>query len=274
MKLSRPWREPVDIAVPEDLQARLPDAPLVATILARRSLSNHQQVETVLSAAGYQPAPPGEFPDMPRAVARIAQAVHQHERICIWGDFDTDGQTSTTLLVQGLSELGADVIFYIPDRATESHGIHIPSLQKQIERGASLVVSCDTGIADHAGVDYAKSCGIDLIITDHHVLPPVLPGADAIINPHLLPDGHPLSALPGVGVAYKLLEALFLEFQVPGQLEKYLDLVAIGIIADVATLSADTWYLARRGLEVLRSTDRLGLKTLFTLADIDPAGIN
>ena len=128
--------------------------------------------------------------------------------ICVWGDFDVDGQTSTALLVQTLRALGANVIYYIPIRGKESHGVHIESLKPIIDNGAKLIVTCDTGITAHEAVDYANSRGVDVVITDHHDLGETLPNAKAIVNPKLLPKDHLLANLAGVGVAYKFAEAL------------------------------------------------------------------
>ena len=146
---------------------------------------------------------------MDTAVDRILLAIRSDEEICIWGDFDVDGQTSTALLVQTLTALGADVTYHIPIRAVSSHGVHITQLTEIIDRGVKLILTCDTGITAHEAVDYAKSHGVDFVITDHHDLGEVLPDAVAVVNPKLLPKrsstGH---ILAGVGVAYKLAEAI------------------------------------------------------------------
>ena len=119
-----------------------------------------------------------------------------------------DGQTSTTLLVQTLQAVGANVSFYIPIRGKESHGVHIESLKPIIDNNAKLIITCDTGITAHEAIDYANSRGVDVIVTDHHDLGETLPNAKVIINPKLLPKDHPLADLAGVGVAYKLAEAI------------------------------------------------------------------
>ncbi len=128
--------------------------------------------------------------------------------ICVWGDFDVDGQTSTTVLVQTLQALGANVLYYIPIRGKESHGVHIETLKPLIDNGAKLIITCDTGITAYEAIDYANSRGVDVVVTDHHELGETLPNARVIINPKLLPEDHLLANLAGVGVAYKLAEAL------------------------------------------------------------------
>jgi single-stranded-DNA-specific exonuclease len=205
---------------------------------------------------------------MGKAVEILETAIQQGKLIGVWGDFDVDGQTSTTLLVSALKELGAKVIFHIPIRATESHGINLPNLEPLVHDGVQVLLTCDTGISSHEAVTYAREQGLQVVITDHHDLPPSLPDADAIINSKMLPTDHPLSALPGVGVAYKLIEELYLRQDRAEALDKFLDLVALGIVADVALLHGDTRYLLQRGLAILRQTQRLGLQTLFNTADL------
>ncbi|HQU37063.1 MAG TPA: DHH family phosphoesterase, partial [Anaerolineales bacterium] len=147
--------------------------------------------------------PSALFPNIESATEIIQLAIQRKDRICVWGDFDVDGQTSTALLVQTLQSLGADVMYYIPIRGKESHGVHIESLAPIIDGGIKLLVTCDTGITAHEAIDYANSRGVDVVVTDHHDLGETLPNAKAIINPKLLPNEHPLKNLAGVGVAYK-----------------------------------------------------------------------
>ncbi len=287
--MPRHWLKPKPISVPDDLKAAVGGHSLVAQTLARRGISDPDSARAFLDPNYYIPTPASELPGLNEAADHIERAIHGGESILVWGDFDVDGQTATTLLVEALRDLGAEVIYYIPIRATEGHGIQITSLQGQIETPRpgvstpSLLLTCDTGIAEHEAVDYAKARGLTVVITDHHDLPASLPNADAIVNAKLLPEGHPLSALPGVGVAYKLVEELYDRRrrtnngeQMPPSLaahhsaDKYLDLVALGIVADVALQTGDTRYLLQRGLEALRHSQRLGLQTLFKTAELIP----
>ncbi len=188
----------------------------------------------------------------------------------MWGDFDVDGQTSTTLLVQALRALNANVVHYIPIRGRESHGVHIETLEPIITNGARLLLTCDTGITAHAAVEYANSRGVDVVITDHHDLGETLPAAKAIVNPKLLPKDHSLASLAGVGVAYKLAEALLDDgpstTDHAASSSDLLDLVALGLIADVALLKGETRALVQRGIQALRYTDRAGLKAMAELS--------
>ncbi|MBN2003699.1 MAG: single-stranded-DNA-specific exonuclease RecJ [Anaerolineae bacterium] len=268
------WIDPILVQVPQALQDFVGGHPLVAETLVRRGVTTVAAAKAFLDPNAYTPASPSEFSAMGQAVTRIAHAIQHKESICVWGDFDVDGQTATTLLVSTLRDLGANVTYHIPVRETESHGINVPQLQTEIEKGTQLFLTCDTGIAAMEGIAYAKAHAVDTIITDHHEPPPELPPAHAILNPHLLPHGHPLQTLPGVGVAYKLSEALYEWAKRPGDAVRHLDLVALGIVADVALQTNDTRYLLQRGLEILRQTQRLGLQELMRWANLNPSGIN
>ncbi len=262
------WLQPSSVSIPPALAQAAGGHPLVAQVLAQRGMVDPDRARAFLDPACYTPASPFDLPGMDRAVERVQQAIAAGDRIAIWGDFDVDGQTATTLLVQALRSLDADVIFHIPVRAEEGHGVNLPSLQRLIDDGARLVVTCDTGIDAHEAVDHACQRGVDLVITDHHDLPATLPPASAVVNPKLLPAGHPLGTLPGVGVAYKLAEAL------APDAGRHLDLVALGIVADVAFQTGDSRYLLQRGLASLRQTERLGVQAMLELAEVNPAWLN
>ena len=250
----------------EQTQANLLEiSPLLAQLLVQRGIKTPDQARAFLDPQHYVPAPPAELPDLKNAAALLGNAVTQGTRILVWGDFDVDGQTATALLVSALRQMGADVVYYIPHRLRESHGILVPSLRQQLdEHNPGLLLTCDTGVSAHEAVDYTKQRGLTAIITDHHDLPPTLPSADAVVNPKRLPDEHPLASLPGVGVAYKLIEHMRSD-----QAAEYLDLVALGIVADVATLTHDTRYLLQTGLKRLQNTTRPGLQALIDVAGLD-----
>ncbi len=265
-----PWTEAQPVTVPERLQHYVEGHPLVGQILVRRGFRSIEEARPFLEADAYTPTPASALQGIDQAVDRIRTAIADEEPICVWGDFDVDGQTATTILVSTLRDLGAEVWYHIPVRNIESHGIQVPWLEEELDRGARLILSCDTGIDAHEAVTYAKTRDVDVIITDHHELPETLPDADVIINPHLGPPDHPLATLPGAGVAFKLAEALYARLRTPERTANLLDLVALGIVADVARLQGDARYLLQRGLDALRRTSRLGLQTLMKLADIEP----
>lgn len=267
------WLERQDIQIPNHLTAAVGGHRLVAQALVQRGLKDAAAARAFLDPAHYAPTDPEQLPGLTDAVDLLQRAIHGGETICVWGDFDVDGQTATTLLVSSLQGLGARVVYHIPVRERESHGVGLPVLKGILEGEAggrpSVLLTCDTGISAHEAVAYAQKNGVTVIVTDHHDLPPSLPEAAAIINPKLLPAGHPLGALPGVGVAYKLMEAMYLSAGRPAEIELQLDLAALGIVADLAVLAADTRYLLQRGLERLRYTARPGLRAMLELVELD-----
>jgi single-stranded-DNA-specific exonuclease len=264
------WREPKPVTVEESLRNAVGGHPVVAESLVRRGITSPDAAQRFLNPALYTPAAASDLPDMDKAVSRLQQAIRNHEPILVWGDFDVDGQTSTALLVSALRDLGANVSYHIPNRFTDGHGIQTPMLKTLLDAGASLLVTCDTGITAHEAIDYAQGRGVDVIITDHHALPETLPAAYATVNPMLLPENHPLRELPGVGTAYKVMQALYGS----QSSDHLLDLVAVGIVADVMVQVADTRYLLQRGLDVLRNNPRPGFKAMMARAEIDPTYFN
>ncbi len=228
-----------------------------AQLLYQRGIFEPEQVDAFLSTEAYQPTSAFEFPEMQQAIARIQKAYEQGETIAIWGDFDADGITATSVLWEGLGQFftqGDRLVFYIPDRLKESHGVSIrglDDLRSQCEcagKSVNLIITCDTGSTSLEAINYANELGIDVIVTDHHTLPDERPHVVAIINPRYLSNGHPLFHLSGVAVAYKLMEALYETLpEVPQQpLENLLDLVAIGLVADLVQLTGDCRYLAQK----------------------------
>ncbi len=281
--MARPWLEPVPITVPAALAAAVGGHPLVAQTLVRRGITTPEAAAAFLDPAACTPAPAESLAGLLAAVERLETACRRREPICVWGDFDVDGQTATALLVSTLADLGARVTHHIPVRATEGHGVNIDALARVIADGARVILTCDTGITAVEAAAFARKHGVDFIVTDHHDPPAVLPAALAIVNPKLatdrerpVPADRPaaasvaLVALPGVGVAYKLAEALYRRASRPEAAEALLDLVALGIVADLAELIGDTRALLQRGLSALRRTRRLGLQALMEAAELEP----
>lgn len=268
------WIEPRPVTVPPELSAAVGGHPLIAELLARRGLADPARALAFLDPNAYVPAPAEDMPGMRAACERIEAGLERAERIWVWGDFDVDGQTSTALLVETLRLLGGRPRYYIPVRATESHGVHIPSLERIRREGADLLLTCDTGITAHDALQWARTAGLEVIVTDHHALGDTLPPALAHLTPRLLPPGHPQETLPGVGTAYLLAEALLHRAGKGEEAARLLDLVALGIVADVALQRDDARYLLQRGLDRLRLTERAGLRAMYRLAEIQPSGIN
>jgi single-stranded-DNA-specific exonuclease len=248
--------------------------PFVAGRLFQRGINTPEAVRAFLDPQAYSPTPPELLPGLSSVADRLETAIRKRESICVWGDFDVDGQTSTAILFETLQDLEADVIFHIPVRASEGHGVNILHLQEILDQGARLILTCDTGITAHAAVEYAASRGVDMLITDHHDLPESLPLAVAVTNPKLLPTGHPLATLSGSGVAYKLSEELYVRFGRVDEASRHLDLATLGLVADLARLTGDARYLVQLGLETLRHTQRLGLQIMMEMAELVPAALS
>ncbi len=221
-------------------------------------------------------------PAVDKAVMRIRQAIRSGELIIVYGDFDADGVTSTALLVQVLGALGAHVAPYIPHRVDEGYGLNGAALQKLARRGARLVITVDCGIRSVEDVAEGRARGLDIIITDHHSIGPELPPAYAVINPKLDDCPYTEAMLAGVGVAYRLAEALLaVDRQMrrsPGPAldpECLLDLVAIGTVADLAPLNRpENRALVRRGLEVINKAQRPGVRALIEVANMKTGELN
>lgn len=261
------WILPPQTPVPADLLAWAKDN-LLARLLVQRGVTTVSAAQAFIDPEFYEPAPPADLPALPAAVEMLAQAINRQTPICVWGDFDVDGQTSTALLVSILRQLGAEVRYHVPNRLTEGHGIRLEKLAEVLSAGAKLILTCDTGIEAHDAVEAVHCAGAKIIITDHHDLPDTLPPAEAVVNPKRLPAGHPLRELPGVGAAYKLAEALATACHRRDLIEPLLDLAALGIVVDVALQTGDTRYLLQRGLQVLRRTERPGLLALIQMCNL------
>ncbi|NET83457.1 MAG: single-stranded-DNA-specific exonuclease RecJ [Moorea sp. SIO1F2] len=229
-----------------------------AQLLWQRGIREEKQLAGFLNPDLYQPTSPFDFgQEMKWAVKRLRQAREAGEKVAIWGDFDADGITATSVLWEGLGQFfwqHQQLSYYIPNRLTESHGLNCPGIDQLNAAGVKLIVTCDTGSTNLREIDYAHQLGMDVIITDHHTLPDDRPPVVSIINSRYFAESHPLFHLSGVAVAYKLVEAMYQRSpNIPQQrLEALLDLVAIGLIADLVELSGDCRYLAQRGIEQLK----------------------
>ncbi|MEM9448441.1 MAG: single-stranded-DNA-specific exonuclease RecJ [Cyanobacteria bacterium P01_E01_bin.6] len=230
-----------------------------AQLLWQRGIQASDQLDSFVNPEAYLPTPASAFgEEMEWAIARLIKARQSHEKVAIWGDFDADGVTATSVLWEGIGQFfprGDRLSYIIPNRLKESHGLSIHGLDALADQGITLIVTCDTGSTNLAEIDHANGLGIDIIVTDHHTLPSVRPHVTAIINPRSLPSDHPLAHLSGVAVAYKLIEALYTALpDIPSlPLTQLLDLVAIGLIADLVELKRDCRYLAQVGIRQLQT---------------------
>ncbi|MFC2010876.1 single-stranded-DNA-specific exonuclease RecJ [Chloroflexota bacterium] len=244
-------------------------SPLIAQLLYNRGLTEPSQLESFITADDRLSCDPFLLPGMNQAVTRIYQALLSGENIVIYGDFDTDGITATALLVQGLSILNCKAAPYIPHRLTEGYGLKTSALEDLYRQGASLVITVDCGITALSEVKKARQMGLDIVITDHHTPPAVVPPANAVVNPKLPDSNYPFTELAGVGVALKLLQALFQGIGKEKQLNELLDLVALGTVADMVPLLGENRYLVKQGLKLLSASPRLGIREIITRAGLN-----
>lgn len=236
----------------------------VANLVYQRGIQTEEALRDFLEPSLDQLHDPYELHDMDKAVTRIRQAIENYEQILIYGDYDADGMTSASIVKEALEQLGAECQVYLPNRFTDGYGPNASVYKYFIEnQGVSLIVTVDNGVAGHEAIELAQSMGVDVIVTDHHSMPEVLPDAYAIIHPEHPEADYPFKHLAGCGVAFKLATALLEEVQV-----ELLDLVAIGTIADMVSLTDENRILVKYGLSILKNTQRIGLQELFKIAGI------
>jgi single-stranded-DNA-specific exonuclease len=249
-----------DILKGSDNSAGLP--PLLIQLLYNRGVRRPEDFRAFLSSDRSLLGDPFLLPDMEKAVARIKLALASGETMGIYGDFDADGITSTATLVQGLGLLGGKTIPYIPHRQTEGHGLTTVVLKALREQGVSLVITVDCGVTDVNEVKQAAKIGVDIIITDHHSPLNEIPEAIAVIDPKLQGSAYPFTQLAGVGVAFKLLQALFRGTGKEEQIDAVLDLVAIGTIADMSPPLGENRFFISEGLKWMNSRPRPAIRAL------------
>ena len=235
---------------------------VTAGALLCRGLLSAEDVAAFLQMDGRRVFNPFLLPDMEAAVERLERAAEAGEKIAVFGDYDADGVTATTLLYTYFSERGLPVSYYIPTRLEEGYGMNETAVRRLAEEGVTLIVTVDCGVACHEEVALARELGVDVIVTDHHECPPELPDAVAVIDPKRPDSNYPFSELAGVGVAFKLVSALEGESEIPALLARFSDLVAVGSLADVVPLLSENRILVQLGLNVLRHSPRQGLKAL------------
>ena len=243
-------------------------APLIATILLNRGITEPDSFITPSEKALLDPF---LMLGMEKATERILKAIKDGEKIAIYGDYDVDGITSTAIMVKFLRSHNADVIYYIPDRHEEGYGINMDAINKIHAAGVTLLITVDCGITAVKEIAYAKELGIETIITDHHECKEETPDAFCLLNPKQPDCQYPFKRLAGVGVAFKLLQALTIKmhFHMRELIDEYIDFVAIGTIADVMPLVGENRIIVKRGLELLKYTVNRGIRALADVAEIN-----
>ena len=247
----------------DNLEKELGISRILATLLAQQGIDSTEQAKKFFEPSMEEIHDPTLLHDMDKAVERIEQAVEKQEQITIYGDYDADGITSTSLMYETLLSIGANVNYYVPNRFTDGYGPNMDAYQRLIDNGTQLFITVDNGVSGKNVIDKVMEAGVDVVITDHHELPADLPNAVAIVHPRYPGSNYPFPDLSGVGVAFKVAWALTGEFPV-----EELDLVAIGEIADVVNVTDENHALISYGIQQLRQGMRPGLAALMKLADI------
>jgi single-stranded-DNA-specific exonuclease len=254
---------------PEEAYQALPDQPrLLAALLWRRGVRTSEEAGRFLSPDWERDVhDPFLFADMRKAVDRIMRARDGGEKIVVHGDYDADGVSGSVILHSTLKELGADASVYLPHREKEGYGIAPATIEKLAAEGTKVIITCDCGISNGAEIALAVERGIDVIITDHHTLPPALPPAYAILHPLRQGETYPFRHLTGGGVAFKLCQALWREAKLAEGRDKWLlDMVSISTVADMGALVGENRALVHYGLKVLAKTRRVGLAAMMDSA--------
>lgn len=254
------------------------DVPLiVARVLINRGITTAEQYLDFISPSTDALHDPFLLPDMEIAASRLAKAVKEKEHICVHGDYDADGVTSTAILVRMLRALGANVRYHLPHRKRGGYDLKIATVEELEGLGVTLIVTCDCGISASEAIGRASELGIDVIVTDHHEPGEALPTAHAVVNPKRADSNYPFRELAGVGVAYKLAQGVvrLLDANEESFKSRFMDLVALGTIADVVPLVGENRIFVKQGLLDIPKTKKLGLQTLLRATNIiqKPAGV-
>lgn len=249
--------------------------PLLAMMLDIRGITKEEDVINFLQE-NKDFSDPFLMKDMDKAVERITTAVENGEKICVYGDYDADGVTSTSLLYSYLRDsLGADVMFYIPTRTGEGYGMNKGAVDKIHSLGVTLIITVDNGISAREEIDYANSLGIDTVVTDHHIPSGAIPKAVAVVNAHQKDDKSPFKDFSGVGVAFKLVMAIEGEYaDVDSLLENFSDIATLGTIGDIVPLVGENRTLVKNGLRHIQNSDRIGINAMKQESGIAEKEIN
>ena len=244
-----------------------------ARLLYNRGVRSRAQADAFLAADQRLSNDPFLLPDMRQAVDRLRRAVEARETIGVFGDFDADGLTGAAVVTTALTELGAKVVPYLPDRTSEGHGLNPLAVGSIRAQGVTTMVTVDCGSTAVDEVELASTLGIDTIVTDHHTMSGSLPGATAVVNPKRNGSEYPYLGLTGAGLSYKLVEALWADLEKPLP-EHLLEIAALGTVADVGPLTGENRYIVKRGLELLNSTSHPGIEALIARCRLEKGKID
>jgi len=258
---------------PEGDLATAPYPPLIRHLLWHRGVRTPAEAAAFIDGAVVE-YDPMLLPDIEPALDRLRRAINEGELSAVYGDFDVDGITASTILIEGLRGLGGRVEPYLPDRFSEGYGVNIAAIDKLHAQGVSLIVTADCGTSSVAEIEHARKLGIDTIILDHHTIPPELPAAVALVNPKRAENRYPESELASGGLAFKVMAALYDAIGRSWDPQRYIDLVALSTVCDVAPLQNENRTLVRRGLSALQRTERPGLRALVEVSGLKNAQLD
>ena len=254
--------------IPDEVLKACNNDELIARLMFNRGINTLEKAEKILDNSKYTPYNPLTFPRIDEAVDIVLNSINNNEKIAIYGDYDADGVTATTLLVDALRKINADVSYHVPDRFSEGYGMNCDVVRQLAEEGVKTIITCDCGIANFNEIDLAKEINIKVVLTDHHTIGADIPNADVVINPKLLEEGHQAREISGCATAYYLIKAIYNRLNLEGA-DNYLDLVALSTIADVMPLIGESRYLLKKGFPLLMEPKRVGLKALLNVANIN-----
>lgn len=264
--MQKTWNlKKVDNELLERIEKKYGVSKIMAKLLCARNIE-FDEIDNYLNGTLDDLLDPFEIKDMDKLVERVDIAIKNKEKICIYGDYDVDGITSITILYQFLTNLGAQVMYYLPDRLIEGYGLNNNALNEIKSKGVSLVITVDCGITAIEETKYANEIGLDMCITDHHECSEELPNAIAIVNPKRHDSTYSFRVLAGVGVAFKCITALSKKYNLDKEeYLKYLDIVSIGTISDIVPLVGENRIISRYGLNMMKNTNNIGLRALLKL---------
>ena len=236
---------------------------LVSTILVNRGITDEEQIKVFLTPSRNDFHDPYLLPDIEKAVKRIIDAIEKNEKVIIYGDYDVDGITSITVLKQFLEQRGLKCDYYIPNRLQEGYGLNKQAIEGFATQGYTLMITVDCGISGKTEIDFANELKIDTIVTDHHEPLEILPNAIAVLDPKRLDSKYPFRELAGVGVVFKLIQALGIKLNLDAkEYLKFLDIVCVGTISDIVPLIDENRVIAKLGLKLVEQTRNIGLKSI------------
>jgi single-stranded-DNA-specific exonuclease len=259
---------------PEGELAAASYPPLVRHLLWHRGIRTVAEADAFMDPSHAEVNDPLLLPDAEPALDRLQQAIRNGEPIAVYGDFDVDGVTASAIFIEGLRGLGARVDSYLPDRFSEGYGVNTAAIETLATQGVRLIITADCGTSSIDEIAHARNLGVDTIIADHHTVPPKLPAAVAVVNPKRADNRYPESELASGGLAFMLMSALHETMGRHYDADRYLDLVALSTVCDMAPLRGENRILVQRGLVALARSQRPGLKALMEAAGVDPQRVD